>query len=215
MRFVNHRGMLMPYTIIVIACLGLLFSFYGLHSSTIQHYDHFVVAWMNSERFTILDRIAQFLSFTGGLPALLLCSFILAVSLKKTQRNTMIPLILSAVVGSASIGWLMKSLINRPRPDMSYVLVESYGASFPSAHSLYAAILASLCILIWSQHTYARMVFIIANVWWLSMGISRIYLGVHYPTDVLAGWSLGFLWIALMWLFLPQLELLKNKYFRL
>ncbi len=48
--------------------------------------------------------------------------------------------------------------------------------------------------------------------WLLSMGLSRVYAGVHYPTDVLAGWSIGFIWISLLWLW-KQSKLNNNKLF--
>ncbi len=55
---------------------------------------------------------------------------------------------------------------------------------------------------------------LISCLWFVCMGLSRIYAGVHFPTDVLAGWGIGFIWIALLWLWLLQTQsrLSKNKY---
>ncbi|WP_150113861.1 phosphatase PAP2 family protein, partial [Acinetobacter baumannii] len=47
---------------------------------------------------------------------------------------------------------------------------------------------------------------LISCLWFVCMGLSRIYAGVHFPTDVLAGWGIGFIWIALLWLWLLQTQ---------
>jgi undecaprenyl-diphosphatase len=89
----------------------------------------------------------------------------------------------------------LKSLYDRPRPEFvphgSYV----YSASFPSGHStLSAATYLTLAVLIASlepNRGTKRMVFTLAVVLVLGIGFSRVYLGVHWPSDVLAGWCLG------------------------
>lgn len=102
--------------------------------------------------------------------------------------------------------------IDRPRPLEFYHLVQSYGASFPSGHSLYAATLASLALLLCQQHRYRLFVILIATLWIMVMGISRVYLGVHYPTDVLSGWGIGLIWTSLLWLWLYQSNFNNNLF---
>ncbi|EFF81723.1 PAP2 family protein, partial [Acinetobacter haemolyticus ATCC 19194] len=119
-----------------------------------------------------------------------------------------------SVIGSIAIGWLLKWGIDRPRPLEFYHLVQSYGASFPSGHSLYAATLASLALLLCQQHRYRLFVILIATLWIMVMGISRVYLGVHYPTDVLSGWGIGLIWTSLLWLWLYQSNFNNNLFFR-
>lgn len=100
----------------------------------------------------------------------------------------------------------MKHLYGRPRPDLvphgSFV----YSASFPSGHStLSAATFLTLAMLIASlePHRAAKvMSYVLAGLLVLAIGFSRVYLGVHWPSDVLAGWSLGAAWALAAWLVL-------------
>jgi undecaprenyl-diphosphatase len=97
----------------------------------------------------------------------------------------------------------LKNLYDRPRPALvphgSYV----YSASFPSGHStLSAAVYLTLAMLIASLESnrgIKRMVFALAGVLVLAIGFSRIYLAVHWPSDVLAGWCLGAAWALAAW----------------
>ena len=100
----------------------------------------------------------------------------------------------------------LKTFYSRPRPDLvphgSYV----YSGSFPSGHStLSAATFLTLAMLIASlepNRGTKRMVFGLAAFLVLGIGFSRVYLGVHWPSDVLAGWSLGAAWALAAWIVL-------------
>jgi undecaprenyl-diphosphatase len=115
--------------------------------------------------------------------------------------------ILGAIVLAAEVSsqWL-KQFYGRPRPDLaphgSYV----YSASFPSGHStISAAVFLTLAMLIASlepNRATKAMVYALAVLLVVSIGFSRVYLAVHWPSDVLAGWSLGAAWALVGWLVL-------------
>jgi len=109
------------------------------------------------------------------------------------------------MIGSVVLGWSLKVLMNRPRPELWPRLVQDYGASFPSGHSLYAATLATVLILVCWKTVWRWPSVIVGVVWLALMGMSRIYLGVHYPTDVVAGWVLGIAWVTVLyrWMWRP------------
>lgn len=112
-------------------------------------------------------------------------------------------LILAATVGGAIIGLGLKELIGRERPPIIFHLVYVNSLSFPSGHSMMSAVVyltqASLLSRIQKKRSIRIYIITIALLLTFLIGISRIYLGVHYPTDVLAGWSIGLAWAFLCW----------------
>lgn len=109
---------------------------------------------------------------------------------------------------SVSGGWLLsfglKMAFDRPRPDLVSHGSIVYTASFPSGHAMMAAVtyltLAALLIRIQPRRRLKAYLLLAAMLVTVLVGISRVYLGVHWPTDVLAGWTLGAVWASLCWL---------------
>ncbi|WP_228146210.1 phosphatase PAP2 family protein [Acinetobacter sp. ANC 4648] len=201
----------MPYLLLLIGCIGLIFSSIGLHIPYIQQFDHSTVEWISLHRSSFLNDFSVGLSYIGGLPATLFICGCWCLYLFWQRKIANILFIGFGISGSVIIGWSLKYLIDRPRPDAMYQMVKTYGASFPSAHSLYAAVLASLVLFVFYKHAQAKLIHTLAYLWCLSMGFSRVYLGAHFPTDVIAGWSIGFIWIALLWLMMSRSLLSKTN----
>lgn len=154
-----------------------------------------------------LDHVAMGLSLVGGLPVMSGVCVLLAILVWRydpIDRH----LIWISMVGAALMTWAMKLAFNRPRPMLWPRLVQEYGASFPSGHSLYAMVFGVLMIIL-SRHLAAPMrltVIGLAVLWIVSVGLSRVYLGVHYPTDVLGGWAFGWVWVCGVWLLLNKMQ---------
>jgi undecaprenyl-diphosphatase len=114
-------------------------------------------------------------------------------------------LILVATIGGALLSFGLKELIGRERPPLIFHLVYVNSLSFPSGHSMMSAVVyltqASLISQIQKKKSIRVYIITIALILTLLIGISRVYLGVHYPTDVLAGWSIGIAWAFLCWFF--------------
>jgi len=107
-----------------------------------------------------------------------------------------------ATGGGALGNSMLKSFFARPRPDVVPHFIEVHSLSFPSSHALNSAIVyLTLAALLAREFPQRRLrVFIVgaAGMLVLLIGFSRIYLGVHFPSDVLAGWSLGAAWALAM-----------------
>src|SRR6185369_12288713 len=126
-----------------------------------------------------------------------LLTFIAAVVgyLALERRLAMLVLVAGATLGGMVLSSLLKLVFGRPRPTVVPPLVEVHSASFPSGHSMLSAVVyLTLGALLARTTTRRRLrVYFIAVALALTfvVGLSRVYLGVHYPTDVVGGWAAG------------------------
>ncbi len=146
----------------------------------------------------------QNITALGGWPVLTVLSLMLAGALALQRQWYFLIILLAVVIGETVLTDMLKDLFARERPDFVPHLIEASSESFPSGHSASAAAI------------YLTFGLAIANVlnkeaarWYaLSMslalvfliGLSRVYLGVHYPSDVIAGWCVGAAWASAVWL---------------
>lgn len=115
-------------------------------------------------------------------------------------------IVIGATVSGALLMHFLKLGFARPRPDMVDHLTHAMNFSFPSGHATVSAVVyLTLGLLMAEAHKQKRMRILImtgAVITTMLIGMSRIYLGVHYPSDVFAGWALGTGWAMLWWLIL-------------
>jgi undecaprenyl-diphosphatase len=112
--------------------------------------------------------------------------------------------LLAAIGGGTLLSTMLKMGFDRPRPDLVAHGAQVYSASFPSGHALMSAVayltLGALLARVQPRRRLKLYFLGVAIVLTLLIGISRVYLGVHWPTDVLAGWCLGAAWALSCWL---------------
>jgi undecaprenyl-diphosphatase len=112
--------------------------------------------------------------------------------------------ILAASVGGWVLNNLLKAVFQRPRPDVVPHLREVMTLSFPSGHAMTSAVvyltLGALLMRIAERPVAKIYCMAVAMTATVMIGLTRIYLGVHYPTDVLAGWLIGLSWALLCWM---------------
>lgn len=141
------------------------------------------------------------LTSLGGVAVLTLVTFLAAGFLLSSRKPALALFVLASVGGGALVGTLLKSLFLRARPDVVPHLVQVDSASFPSGHAMNSAVVyLTLGALLarsmgdWRIRGYLLMVSMLLVV---LIGFTRIYVGVHWPTDVLAGWAVGAAWAIL------------------
>jgi undecaprenyl-diphosphatase len=123
------------------------------------------------------------------------------------------------VLLSVTTGWvtshLLKSFYDRPRPDLVPQLDIVHTASFPSGHAMMTTLvyltLASVIARLTEKTSVRIYVFAVAVAIALAVGLTRIFLGVHWPSDVIAGWALGAAWAALSWLAVSVLRRRRDR----
>lgn len=107
-----------------------------------------------------------------------------------------------SVIGGTILSTGLKYVFDRPRPDMAEA-ARVFTASFPSGHATMSAVVFLTLGLLLAEATDRRRLkafFVGLGIFMtVAIGLSRVYLGVHYPTDVIAGWSLGAAWALVCW----------------
>ena len=140
----------------------------------------------------------------GGTAVLVLLTALVILYLLIAGKWQIALFVLAAVGGGQVVSTLLKLGIDRPRPELVSHLMEETSRSFPSGHAMMSAVtyltLGSLLARIVKQRRQKVFFLFVAVLLTLMIGLSRIYLGVHWPTDVLAGWCAGSIWAMLCWL---------------
>jgi membrane-associated phospholipid phosphatase len=113
------------------------------------------------------------------------------------QRSKMW-LMIASFGGTVLLNSLLKLLFARPRPNVFPPLMAETSYSFPSGHTMSAvAVYGLLALLLWQRGQYAWA--LLPGLWVPLVALSRVYLGVHYPSDVLASLALGTIWLVIVW----------------
>lgn len=119
-------------------------------------------------------------------------------------------LVLAVTVSASLLSMQLKSYYHRPRPELVPHLTDVYTSSFPSGHAMLSTVVfLTLGTLLgrFTTERYLRAYFLsIALGLCILVGVSRVYMGVHYPTDVLAGWVAGLVWGLICWLVTYELQ---------
>ena len=159
-------------------------------------------AWVE---FALLD-----LTAIGGATVLglVVCAVAGFLALQTRYRTALAVLVTAATGEVASYG--IKHMFMRPRPTIVPHLRDTVSTSFPSGHAMESAIiyltLGAMLMRIATGRITKMYCIGMAILLTFLVGVSRVFLGVHYPTDVIGGWIFGFLWASLCWLVSQQFE---------
>lgn len=166
----------------------------------IARFDSLVTEIVQSRESPWLTQAMILFSLIGSLPVVTVLAIGIMIFLYFVLRHRLeIILFIVIVAGAALLNPLLKLAFQRERPDL-YRLAEATGYSFPSGHSMEAfALYAALAFLLW-KHIPKRpgrtTVILLSAFMIVTIGISRIYLGVHYPSDVAGGYLAGCIWFS-------------------
>ncbi len=194
---------------------------YSFKQGRLDEFDKEVFAWIHSFRSPAMTNIVVPITELGSQWAYLILIPIITGILYYTGKNWRVSyqaffILLSTFLLNLGI----KHLISRPRPDVAIRLVEVTDGSFsyPSGHSMCALAFYGFNIYLifkFVKKTWLRYTLIISQLLLiLLIGTSRVYLGVHYPTDVIAGFAAGFVWLALCIVIVRSVNFYRRKHER-
>lgn len=147
--------------------------------------------------------LTWFTHLGGPVGMTIIASLITLGMLWRWRSRTPLIMMVIAVAGSLTLTTVGKVLVGRARPPLSDAVPPyEYAFSFPSGHALNSTVIAGMIaylLLGRLRHRWARVVTVaVAVAWAIAMGLSRVFLGHHWLTDVMVGWTLGAAWLALL-----------------
>jgi len=153
---------------------------------------------------------ARDITALGGVTVLTLLTVITGGFLLLDGKRHMALFVYGSVASGALVSALLKSLFQRPRPDLVPHAAYVSTSSFPSGHSMLSAVtyltLGALLARSQQRKRLKAYFLLLAALMTFLVGFSRVYLGVHWPTDVLAGWTAGVSWAIFCWLMARWLQ---------
>ncbi len=166
-----------------------------VHEQEALWFDHVVQVALHARASPLLDTLMYWATTAGSAMVLVPVNCLVFGWLWRQRRRADATFWAAAVVGTAALNFGAKHFFARVRPDLWVSRVHETTYSFPSGHAMSTmAATAALCVLLWP--TRWRWLAISAGTLFVfAVGTSRVYLGVHYPSDVLAGWAASLAWV--------------------
>ncbi|OGL23725.1 hypothetical protein A2791_00615 [Candidatus Saccharibacteria bacterium RIFCSPHIGHO2_01_FULL_46_30] len=160
--------------------------------------DDRILLAINHRATTTLDTIVVWATELGGVIAVSTISLLLIAlyAFKKQWRSA--AMIALSIGGAGVLNFGLKLLFERSRPELWTHLVTESSYSFPSGHAMLSSALALALVSIFWGTKYRVAVAIVAALYIAMIGFTRLYLGVHYPSDIIAGWCASFAWVIIV-----------------
>ncbi|WP_252926129.1 phosphatase PAP2 family protein [Aliihoeflea sp. 40Bstr573] len=219
----DHRTAFLPLIVFAIAAAGIaLFLSIAdeLDDGELNDIDERIFLWFHTPGGSpigpewLQETAAEITALGGYTVILVLVAAVIGFLVVSRKNGPALYTVLSIGTGTL-VGHLLKELYARPRPDLVEHLVNTHTPSFPSGHAMVSAIvyltLGSLIMRFVDNLRVRAYVLAVAITLTLMIGISRIYLGVHWPSDVVAGWAMGAAWASLAWLTVSALRLYRRR----
>ena len=194
-------------TIGLLVSVIALWLFAGITEDVINHgsiteLDLTVLQWLQARHTLLGIRIFWAVTLLGSPVFIAVLGVVVARVLARRQQSLVMAGWSVALVGSALLERVLKLSIRRPRPDFAAQFLYDSSYSFPSGHAMNSLVaygmLAYILVTCWARHRAAQIAIIVcAALLILAIGFSRLYLGVHYLSDVAAGFAAGIFWLSI------------------
>jgi membrane-associated phospholipid phosphatase len=205
----SHAVLYVTAAVGLLLVVGLTAAGAGVYDAVAEHdgvagLDQPALDQAISERTETNTRLLTWFTHLGGpIGMTIIASLITIVMVWRWRSRTPLILMLIAVAGSLTMTTVGKAVVGRARPPLAEAVPPyEYAFSFPSGHALNSTVIAGMVVYLLARRLktrWARVVAVIVAVGWaVAMGLSRVFLGHHWLTDVMFGWLLGAAWLALL-----------------
>jgi undecaprenyl-diphosphatase len=180
-----------------------------------QAFDDAVLRYVGEHRVPLLENAMLEITFLGTGTVVLMIAFVAALFLWLTRHRYSAALLVAATVGAIVLNNVLKQFFDRPRPQIITWGTHALTTSFPSGHAMSAAVVYSTIAYLAARLQHRRRARVttmsVAAVLVILVCASRVYLGVHYPTDVLAGTVVGLAWAGFCMATLEAVQLYARR----
>jgi undecaprenyl-diphosphatase len=159
-------------------------------------FDHAILLWIHQFANPGLDAVMLNITRLGNPPIVVFIGAIILAVLWGRRNYQEAKIFLLNGLGGTILSYGLKLVFSKPRPQLWNSPISETSYSYPSGHALGAIVLYGFLgyLLATTYPKYARVFYGIATILIVFIGLSRLYLGVHWPTDIIAGYGVGFLW---------------------
>lgn len=159
-------------------------------------FDDPLLMFVHGHATPLFDSLMYFFTTAGSAFVLGPLVLVVFVFLMRQSKRTPATFIAVAVGGTWLINFLSKQAFGRVRPDLWVSIVRETTYSFPSGHAMSSmAVATALTFLLWKTR-WKWMALVAGGAFVFMVGLSRVYFGVHYPSDIVAGWAASLAWVA-------------------
>jgi undecaprenyl-diphosphatase len=208
---------LLTAAVVAVGAIGLAILAGSVIEGRTLAFDEWLLRWLREPGDTKnpigpgwFEEMVRDVSALGSTFVLTFAVAVVAVYLWIVKAPQKAAFLVVAVSAGALLNRVLKLVFARPRPDIVGHETLVSGESFPSGHTTNSAIvylmLGMMLARVEASFPAKLFMFLVCVVLTVMIGLSRVYLGVHWPTDVLAGWALGAIWVLLCWYALIRIQ---------
>ncbi len=219
LRWIGSREL--SVLVVLFALMGSVWGFVEISDAVVEggtkSFDHTVLLAMRNPADlkdpigpSWVEEMGRDFTALGSMGVLAMVTFAVVGYLLLDGKRRLALVVLVATLGALGASTVLKTGFDRPRPDLVPHGMRVYTASFPSGHSMLSAstylTLGALLARVQRRRRIKAYILLVAIFATLVVGASRVYLGVHWPTDVLGGWTAGAGWALMCWLLARWLQ---------
>jgi undecaprenyl-diphosphatase len=191
-----------PLVISFVALIILVSAFASIAFSVTAHrttaFDDAILNAIHLTASPQLDAVVKTLTLFGSLVGVVVLTAGAIISFASRRKWRRAAMLVVAVGGASALNLILKGIFARTRPDLWQHIVTENSYSFPSGHAMASmGLAAGLVVALWNT-SYRRVALIAGSAYVIVIAFTRLYLGVHFPTDIIAGWLVSIAWVVIV-----------------